>query len=428
MSKTTLNHFNSIGIDSYLESLLRVSMASASSLGPEQQAIAALDELIITLGAERAYLFIAEKDENQQPIFKLRAGRNNARENLPELFGYSSTVVNKAFNEKKAIIVSGTNEGELLGSKSAVIHDLRSILAAPLCVNDEVLGVVYIDNRMIKGLFTESHIEFLSAVTSHIAVNLKLVSMAQKEIEKKGMEKDLAMVAALQSMFLPSPNGYKNKNISLCGTSLAATQAGGDWWWYRATEDQKITIFIGDVTGHGPGPAMLTASASSQVRAIQSILPETGIDKILCLINDEFASISKGKFLMTLSVLEIDNELNCKFTNAAAPGFFILRKDLQLEEFFLKSAIIGLDPTYEVSSQDFKMEPGDRLFLVTDGLLELKLANETEINNRAVKKILKQTAGMSTQEALNFLFKTVDTLRGSTPLADDITIIIIDII
>ena len=51
-------------------------------------------------------------------------------------------------------MVTGTEEGAAHGSQSAIVHGLRSIMIAQLELDGRLLGVVYLDSRVAKGVFT----------------------------------------------------------------------------------------------------------------------------------------------------------------------------------------------------------------------------------------------------------------------------------
>jgi diguanylate cyclase (GGDEF)-like protein len=78
--------------------------------------------------------------------------------------------------------VTGSDEGAALGSRSALVYGLRSIIVAPLELNRRLLGVVYLDSRVAKGVFTEHDVDILTAVNSHIAVSLETARAAQLEV------------------------------------------------------------------------------------------------------------------------------------------------------------------------------------------------------------------------------------------------------
>lgn len=172
---------DSAGIDRSrhrLVALQQVSRAAARILDPHEMARVALDETLRILGAERAMLFLVDEGGALQPSL----GRDAASQDLVEFSAYSSTLVDRAAAERTCLVVTGSEEGALLGSESAVVHGLRSIMVAPLELDDRLIGVVYLDSRVAKGVFTEADIEILTAVTSHIAVSIETARAAQLEI------------------------------------------------------------------------------------------------------------------------------------------------------------------------------------------------------------------------------------------------------
>ncbi len=181
-SRRTVAHTrpNDSGADRYrrrLEALQQVSAAAASVLDPHQLARVALDEMLRILGAERAVLFLAGDDGALQPSL----GRDAAGNHLTELVGYSATLVDRVAADRRPLVVTGTEEGAALGSQSALVYGLRSIIIAPLELDGRLLGVVYLDSRVAKGVFTDGDIDILTAVTSQIAVSLETARAAQLE-------------------------------------------------------------------------------------------------------------------------------------------------------------------------------------------------------------------------------------------------------
>jgi eukaryotic-like serine/threonine-protein kinase len=95
---------------------------------------------------------------------------------------------------REPLVVTGTDQGEALGARSVVTHGLRSILAAPLLLDERLLGVVYLDSRVAKGVFTVDDVDLLSAVTHHIAVALETARATRLEVEvaTANRQRDLA--------------------------------------------------------------------------------------------------------------------------------------------------------------------------------------------------------------------------------------------
>ncbi|HEX5201068.1 MAG TPA: diguanylate cyclase [Actinoplanes sp.] len=160
-----------------LEALQQVSAAAATVLEPQQLARVALDETLRLVGAERAILFLNDEDGTLRPAVGRGAGND-----LSQLSGYSGTLVERVATDRRPLIVTGTDEGAALGSESTLAYGLRSIMIAPLELDGRLLGVVYLDSRVAKGVFTDDDVAILTAVASHIAGSLATARAAQLEV------------------------------------------------------------------------------------------------------------------------------------------------------------------------------------------------------------------------------------------------------
>ncbi len=179
-----------------LEALLQVSVAAASVIVPVDLARIALDEALTILGAERAFLFQADAEEN----LSLLVGRDGSSEDLHEAVGYSTTAVEQVRASRQALVVTGSEEGALIGSTSAVVHGLRSILVAPLQLEGRLTGVVYLDSRLAKGMFTSADVDILVAIATQVAVSLETARSAQLEMMVHAEREQRALVDTLRDV------------------------------------------------------------------------------------------------------------------------------------------------------------------------------------------------------------------------------------
>jgi diguanylate cyclase (GGDEF)-like protein len=184
-----------------LQALQQVSAAASRVLDPGELARIALDETIRILAADRAFLFLADPETGG---LVAHLGRDADGQDVPELTGYSTTLVERVRATGRPLVVTGTEEGAALGAASVVLHGLRSILVAPLQLEGRVLGVVYLDSQVAKGIFTADDAGILTALTNHIATSLETARAAQLEISVQTAERQRALAdtlrATLQSM------------------------------------------------------------------------------------------------------------------------------------------------------------------------------------------------------------------------------------
>src|SRR5262249_8396126 len=153
-----------------MDALQQVGLAAATVLDPHQLARVALDETIRVFGAERALMFLVDSEQDR---LVPHIGRDDAGQDIGTFARYSATLVDRVRGGAGALVVTGDEDGRSVGSRSAVVHGLRSIMAAPLRLKDRLLGVVYLDSRVAKGIFTDDDVDILVAITNHVAVSLE---------------------------------------------------------------------------------------------------------------------------------------------------------------------------------------------------------------------------------------------------------------
>jgi diguanylate cyclase (GGDEF)-like protein len=170
-----------------LAALEQLSVTASRILDPDELTRVALDETLRILAAERAYLFLTDGDDAR---LLPHLGRDAAGNDLDVLTDYGSTVVERVRQTHQPVIVTGTDEGAALGSRSVVTHGLRSIMAAPLQFDGRLLGVVYLDSRIAKGMFAAADIGILTAITNHIAAALETTRAAQLAVAVRAAEQE----------------------------------------------------------------------------------------------------------------------------------------------------------------------------------------------------------------------------------------------
>jgi len=180
-----------------LHALLEVSLASAESLNPEIQTQKIMASLIGILGAERAILFLTDPASGG---LRLSASRNLSGEALTSATPYSTRVVEKVFETRSSLIISGDEEAKSIGAESAIRFGLRSIIASPLMVQERLIGVVYLDSRLAKGVFSQANLEILQALSQHIAITLETTRAAKLELERVTLEKEAAFQKEIQNL------------------------------------------------------------------------------------------------------------------------------------------------------------------------------------------------------------------------------------
>ncbi|GAA0583947.1 hypothetical protein GCM10010172_81130 [Paractinoplanes ferrugineus] len=254
-----------------LEALQQVSLASATVLHPRGLARVALDETLRILGAERAYLFLFDRELDKLTPLVGRDARGN---DIVELTGYSSTLVERVRRSGEALVMTGSEEGVALGSHSVEVHGLRSILIAPLHLNGRLRGVVYLDSRVAKGVFTGDDVDILKAITNHIAVSLETARAAQLEVAVQTARRQRDVAETLRAAMADQNSSLDPDDVMHRLLASLARTLGGDRAALLTFDQDHLLV----AATHGPAaplgtrlrtlPADLRGLAGPRVRSV----------------------------------------------------------------------------------------------------------------------------------------------------------------
>ncbi|MCC7206507.1 MAG: GAF domain-containing protein, partial [Anaerolineae bacterium] len=169
-----------------LAKLYAVSQVIGSSLDLQTVLDQVMDAIIQLTGAERGFLVLQDDDGN----LKVTVARNFDQETLgKDGIALSRTVTNKVLQTGAPIVTTNAQEDpRFAGQHSIISQSLRSIMATPLRVRGQVIGVVYVDNRVRSGLFNEADLEMLDAFSAQAAVaidNARLFSATDQALSAR---------------------------------------------------------------------------------------------------------------------------------------------------------------------------------------------------------------------------------------------------
>ncbi len=157
-----------------LHSLARIGSFVNSSVELDEVLRTVMDTIIWITRAERGFLMLRDPG-SQNGDLSIRVARNWEKELvLPADFAISYSLINRVVASGQPVMTTNAREDPRFNSqKSVVAHNLRSVLCVPLKVKDELTGVIYADNRVKAGLFTNREGDLLSAFADQAAVAIE---------------------------------------------------------------------------------------------------------------------------------------------------------------------------------------------------------------------------------------------------------------
>lgn len=236
------------------------------------------------------------------------------------------------------------------------------------------------------------------------------------------VEKDLELTGVIQTGFLPEESSVKGAAFRLLGYYRPADFASGDWWWHERHGDIHA-VLVGDVTGHGAGPAMVTAAVATAFR-VQT--DEESFENKLEMVNAQVLSVGKGKYHMTLSAVVLD-ERTGKFVFYSAGGLplICISREGKARVVACRGTPLGA-ASFKFGRVDGQLSPGERVVVCTDGIPELQMPNGRMLGMRGFTRICERVREVPLEQAVEEIVREADKARQNMPQEDDWTFALLE--
>jgi sigma-B regulation protein RsbU (phosphoserine phosphatase) len=213
--------------------------------------------------------------------------------------------------------------------------------------------------------------------------------------------------------------------IEIAGASFPAHTVGGDYFDYIPLPGGAMGIVIGDVTGHGLGPALLMAETRAYLRALSATHDDIG--EILTLTNRLLVEDTEEEFV-TLFFAALDPR-HGRFTYAGAGHEgFLLEPTGQRQRLRSTSLPLGMDRNLVVRcGPPIHLRAGQVFLLFTDGVCETHSQNGTLFGLERTLNVVHNTRTRCAHQIIDSLHTELHQFAHGRPQEDDITAVILKI-
>ena len=234
------------------------------------------------------------------------------------------------------------------------------------------------------------------------------------------LQSQLEIARQIQTSILPS-SYPASKCFLVAARHLPMTSVAGDFYDFLLTNDCEAGLLIADVSGHGI-PAALIASMVKLAATSQRDNSDNPAG-LLEGMNAALFGNTQRQFVTAAYVYLNASLQEFRYSAAAHPPMLLLRNG-EVKEFTENGLMLALfeNATYETLTQP--IEPGDRLVLYTDGLLEAMNNHEEEFGSARLEALVRDTGNRTLTEAADEIISTVQ--QWSTAQTDDLTVLLCD--
>ena len=239
------------------------------------------------------------------------------------------------------------------------------------------------------------------------------------------IDKELEYAKQIQLSALPT-NFPQDEEYRIAAQMIAAKEVGGDFYDFYKLSDTSVAFLVADVSGKGIPAAMFMMTAKTIIKD----LAESGmaVNDIFTKANEKLCENNESGMFVTawMGILDLTTG-NVRFANAGHNPPLLKRADgsfeyLKVRAGFVLAGIEGM----RYRAGEITMNPGDRLFLYTDGVTEATDTQNELYGEERLLAFMNQNASLEAPKLLPALKADIDEFVGEAPQFDDITMLMFD--
>lgn len=373
-----------------------LTLALAEAETPEQVAHAALGQGVMALGASGGGVLLSG---------------DSTRLSVPGTVGYDATVAARLRAESpdaELPAAEALRTGTAVWLESREERDARypelaglepgtvSLCAVPLEVGGQRLGALRLSFAEGR-LFDDEERAFLAAMAAQTAQALERTRLSVSRTQAaQRLQRNLLPPA------LPSAPGV---DLSVAYRPLTASlDVGGDFYDVWRSGSRRLALAIGDVCGHGPEAAAVTALIRHTLRALTmtstdpvAIMRQLDRALVDALRSSEaFSTVAFGFLSVTPDACWLD------LVTGGHPGPVVLRRDGSTEVVELGGSLLGVLGDTRLEIRRIPLQVGDDVVLVTDGATDARDAEGRWFGIEGVAEAVRagREAGTAPAEAV----------------------------
>jgi sigma-B regulation protein RsbU (phosphoserine phosphatase) len=287
----------------------------------------------------------------------------------------------------------------------------RAEFRAMLALWDNTGGVL-IGTRRLEPFGFLIFLAALGYVTAHRNLD--------RDARLAAVQKELELAEQIQRSILPAPFP-ESAHFRVAVRYVPMRSVAGDFYDFPLVTDGEAGLLIADVSGHGVPAALIAsmvklAAASQRANAADPAAFLSGMNSVLCgNTQDQF---------VTAAYVHLDAAAaEMRYAAAAHPPMLLLRHG-QVREVAENGLMLGAFDTATYGMAVHPLQPGDRLVLYTDGIMEAANGAAEEFGRERLSALLREAEAFSHDSVADLILTTVQ--RWSASQEDDLTVLVCD--
>jgi serine phosphatase RsbU (regulator of sigma subunit) len=321
-----------------------------------------------------------------------------------------------------AVSVAGSRPGQAFVDQRAIVSAAPGgvRVTLPVAVRGDGLGVLVVDRAEAPDGPTAAE---LAALATALAHDLRAADTVTDRYQQARRQARLTLAAEMQWRLLPG-RSCAGPEFMLAGHLEPAYAVRGDNFDWVADGD---TLLVTVVNGHGDGveASMLTLLAVTALRNARMVTDRLA-DQAALADQAVFARYGGRRHLSTL-LMRFDLATGTvTAVDAGSPMLVLLRGDEPGRIDLDAQLPLGMFESTEYVEQTFQVEPGDRLFMLSDGVHGGSYGGNRYSEQGRLRRTVVATRRLPPAEAVRAVLADHGVFRHGAPLADDAAVVCLD--
>lgn len=344
---------------------------------------------------------------------------------LEATFGETVGCVNAIIENKACGATSQCSQCVL---RSSLVHNL--IDRAP--VNNQPLNrLFYINGEPVEKYFQfstrpitfQGSKMFLIIIYDVTDIELQKIELQRKQ---KRIDRDLESAAAIQKSLLPD-RSPKIENIQVAWRFEPCEQIGGDIFNIHTMDEGNVGLYMLDVCGHGVPAALISVAVSQFLNSGDGLLGNkcalVSPDIVLNRLDEAFPFERFDSFFSIICMTLDVNQGLLTYSSAGHPPPVLVHSNGSIEILECRGPSIGIGSEDAIGQQSIRLQPGDKILLYTDGLLENRNPAGEFFGKARFYGVLQKHRIESVEKIVEAVYASVKDFRREAKPDDDISIL-----
>jgi sigma-B regulation protein RsbU (phosphoserine phosphatase) len=367
-----------------------------------------------------SYRIMGQLMINKFAIYRVGAGNrlelvlNRCDNKIPE----------KYFNELMQLHNTETKESLAGTSLESLFENNDLEVIAPMKVQGEIKGFLFIGRRMSGVKYNKENISFIESLGNIAISAMENKRLFNEELEKKKLESELSLALEIQKGFLPAELP-ELMNYELAGVSEPSRHVAGDYFDFIKVNDDSLIIVMADVSGKGVAASLIMANIQAALKVLAG--SNLSLLEIVDKLNEVvYENTGADKFVtFFIGLLDLNNN-RLEYINAGHNPPMVFNagnQPVRLDKGGLPLGIFVGE--FEYVQAAYEIQSGDTIVLFTDGVTEAQNIKGVEFGEERLMELIAKNLDLLPGKMVSDIVEEVKKFSGNKNLYDDITVSVV---